>query len=93
MEWIYIQNELPPRDKEVWVIRGWEGSNRSLYKAIRKSSEPLTIDKDFTRNCWWVDEEAGSRFCDGTVVAWLKVPDFVVPEFDGMNYERYIPSE
>lgn len=88
MEWIYVRDELPPRGKEVFIIRGWEGGQRHLRKAARLSSEPLTISDDFSTNCWWKDDEKGSSFCDGTVVAWLKVPEISLPEFEGVKYDR-----
>lgn len=88
MEWIYVRDELPPEGDEVFIIRGWEGSKRYLRKAARRSSKPLTLNEDFSKDCWWHDDEKGSQFSDGTVIAWLKVPDITPPEFEGVSYER-----
>lgn len=85
MEWIYVRDELPKEGQEVFIIRGWEGSKRYPVKARRNTSRPLTINEDKSRDCWWSNED--SSFSDATVIAWLKIPEPVIPAFEGVEYE------
>lgn len=87
MQWIYVRHELPKEGQEVFIIRGWEGSKRYPVKACRHSSKPLTINEDMSRDCWWFDVHEGSSFSDATVIAWLKIPEPIIPAFEGVEYE------
>ncbi|AIN17667.1 hypothetical protein DJ57_2583 [Yersinia rochesterensis] len=84
MSWIDINDYVPDRGPECHVVREWADGSLHTITAVRHTDEPLTINDDSSRNCWWASTSVrNSSFSDSTVVAWQYV-NRDAPEFNGM---------
>ncbi|WP_354637350.1 hypothetical protein ABXJ14_01750 [Morganella morganii] len=73
MSWTEIKDGVPEKNVECFVIREWADGSLHSINAARKSSQPLTIDNDMSRNAWWHSLDGEVRFSDSTVVAWMEI--------------------
>lgn len=92
MEWIRIEDELPPKKVPVWVKRcGNKFEDTPIYLAMR-NGQPLSTNSDASRDCHWygtninslINEQSGidgikfdAGFSDITVIEWAFVDTII----------------